>query len=276
MSNMVANRLKVEAKNAKEIILSLLTFDELGDEADFDFNKVIKMPKNLKDNTKWARKNWGCKDNAIYTSVDMDEGTIEFETPWSPCLPVIEKIAEKYPEATLTYEYSFEEAGYNVGQYVYMHGHLMIVVEMEPYTKEAYELHFDLWGENEGYVYSKELDNYVLKTKNLKVYELEDSEGNKLKLYPIIRTYQKGGRLAIELVDEQYELFTYLTVNLQHEMSKDNDKSLAFVDTNNNKWAEGYIESHNLGTKTGFYGLSGYCTYPEYRFDLSKLNEEPK
>ena len=276
MSNMVANRLTVEAENVREIIMSLLTFDELGDEADFDFNKVIKMPKTIKDSTKWARKNWGCKDNALYTSVDMDEGIIEFETPWSPCLPVIEKIAEMYPKATFTYEYSFEETGYNVGKYIYMYGRLIAVVEMEPYTKEAYEQHFDLWGKDEAYVYDEKLDNYVLKTKNLKVYELEDSDGNKIKLYPIIQTYRKGGRLAIELVDEHYELFTYLTVNLQHEMSKDNNKSLAFVDTNNNEWAERYIEKHNLGTKTGFFGLSGYCTYPEYRFDLSKLNEESK
>lgn len=164
MSNMVANRLTIEAKNARDIIVSLLKFDELGDEADFDFNKVIKMPKAVKDKTIWARKHWGCKDNANYTSVDMDKGIIKFETPWSPCLPVIEKIAEKYPEASLTYEYSFEEAGYNVGQYVYMHGHLMIVVEMEPYTKEAYELHFDLWGKDKAYVYDKNVDNYILKT----------------------------------------------------------------------------------------------------------------
>ena len=273
---MVANRLTIEAENTKEIIMSLLTFDELGDEADFDFNKVIQMPKTIKDSTKWARKNWGCKGNTLYTSVDMGKGTIEFETPWSPCLPVIEKIAEKYPEARFTYEYSFEEAGYNVGEYVYMYGHLMIVVKMEPYTKEAYEQHFDLWGKDEAYIYDEKLDNYVLKTKNLNVYELEDPEGNKIKLYPIIKAYRKGGRLAIELVDEQYELFTYLTVNLQHDMSKDNDNSLAFVDTNNNRWAERYIEKHNLGTKTGFYGLSGYCTYPEYRFDLSKLNKEVK
>ena len=45
MPNMVANRLTIEAENTKEIIMSLLTFDELGDEADFDFNKVIQMPQ---------------------------------------------------------------------------------------------------------------------------------------------------------------------------------------------------------------------------------------
>ena len=91
MSNMVANRLTIEGENVRHIILSLLTFDELGDEADFDFNKVIKMPRTVDDSTEWARKNWGCKDNALYTSVHMDKGIIEFETPRSPCIPVIEK-----------------------------------------------------------------------------------------------------------------------------------------------------------------------------------------
>lgn len=274
MPNMVANRLTIEAENTKEIIMSLLTFDELGDEADFDFNKVIKMPKTIKDSSKWARKNWGCNYNAVHTSVDMDKGTIEFETPWSHCLPVIEKIAKKYPKATFTYKYAEEQAGYNVGEYVFMYGRLMIVVEMESYTKEAYEQYFDLWGKDDRLVYDEEVDNYVFKTKNLKFYELDDSLGNRLKLYPIIQKYQKNGRLAVELVDETYDLFEYLTVNLQYEQSDDNDKSLAFIDTNNVPWAEEYIQKHHLGEKTGYYGMSGYCTYPEYRFDLSKLNKE--
>ena len=160
---MVATRLTVEGDNVREIIMSLLTFDELGDEADFDFNKVIQMPKTIKDSTKWARKNWGCKDNTLYTSVDMDKGTIEFETPWSHCLPVIEKIAEKHPEANFTYEYSEEQAGYNVGKYVFMYGHLAIVVEMEPFTKEAYELYFELFGKDKLYKYDEEKGTYIFK-----------------------------------------------------------------------------------------------------------------
>ena len=84
----------IEGENVKETILSLLTFDELGDEADFDFNKVIKMPKTVCDRVEWAKKHWGCKDNPLYTSVDMEQGRIDFETPWCPCLPVVEKLAE--------------------------------------------------------------------------------------------------------------------------------------------------------------------------------------
>lgn len=276
MPNMVANRLTIEANNTREIIMSLLTFDELGDEADFDFNKVVKMPKSIKDRVDWARKNWGCKDNALYTSVDFEKGTIEFETPWCHCLPVIEKIAEKYPEAIFTYEYSEEQAGYNVGKYVYMNGYLAIVVELNPFTKEAYQLSFDLWGNDKDFIVCPEVSESKTKTKKLKFYKLTDSFGNKLKLYPIIRTYQKGHRLAVELVDENYEMFDYLTVNIDYQMSNDNDESLAFIDTNNVPWAEEYILKHKLGVKTGYYGLSGYCTYPEYRFDLSKLNKEPQ
>ena len=163
MPNKYANRITIEAKNAKEIILSLLTFDELGDEADFDFNKIIKMPKRVKDRVEWAKKHWGCKDNALYTSVDMDKGTIDFETPWCPCLPVVEKLAELHPEATITYEYSSDEAGFNVGKQVYMRGHLVIVVEMESYTKEAYEQYFDLFGEDDLFEYNEGKGTYIFK-----------------------------------------------------------------------------------------------------------------
>lgn len=273
MPNIVANRITIESKNAKDIIHSLLTLNEATNMTYFDFNKVIRMPSTIANSDKWIRTHWGC-NNTLYTSVNYNSNTIEFETPWSPCLPVIEKIAKMYPNSTITYEYSFEETGYNVGKYIYMNGHLKIMVDIEPFTKEAYELHFDLWGKDDAYMYSKEEDNYVFKTKNLNFYELVDSAGNKLKLYPIIRKYTNNGRLAVALVDERYELFTYLTINIQYDLSNNNDGLLAFIDTNNEKWAENYIEKYGLAIKTGFYGLSGYCVYPEYRFNLSKLNEE--
>ena len=165
MSNMYANRLTIEADNAEEIIKSLLKICDYGDEADIDFNKIIKMPKSVKssDKTEWAKKHWGCKDNAINTAVYLDRGVIEFETPWCHCLPVVEKLAEQNPGAVITYEYSSEEAGYDVGKNVYIHGHLMIVVEMESFTKEAYEQYFDLCGEDENFVYDEEKGTYILR-----------------------------------------------------------------------------------------------------------------
>ena len=111
--------------------------------------------------------------------------------------------------------------------------------------------------------------------KNQKMYVLEDFYGENVNLLPIRRKYKTNSRLAIELVDkDSNDTFTYLTVNIIFEQSSDNDETLAFVDTNNNSWAESFIEKNKLGVKTGFYGLSGRCVYPEYRFDLTKLNSE--
>ena len=111
--------------------------------------------------------------------------------------------------------------------------------------------------------------------KNDRTYVLENFFGEDITLRPIIRRYRTNNRLAIELVStDEEETFTYLTVNINFDLSSDSDDTLAFVDTNNNGWAEEFITKYQLGIKTGNYGISGRCVYPEYKFDLTKLNEE--
>ena len=111
--------------------------------------------------------------------------------------------------------------------------------------------------------------------KNQKIYVLKDFYGEDVNLIPVARKYRVNSRLAIELVDaDSEETFTYLTTNINFEQSKENGEDLAFVDTNNNSWAEEFIKKNKLGVKTGYYGMSGRCVYPEYRFDLTKLNSE--
>ena len=81
--------------------------------------------------------------------------------------------------------------------------------------------------------------------------------------------------MAIELVDIDAELpFAYLTVNISYPLSNNDDVSLAFIDTKNNEWAEEFIKSNGLGEPTGHIGYSGYCSYPEYRMNLGKINKE--
>lgn len=107
----------------------------------------------------------------------------------------------------------------------------------------------------------------------LKEYLLEDYYGEDYLLAPKIRTYQNNGRLAIFLYGEDDEWFCDITVNLPgNQLSDSNKKNLAFVDVNNNPWLPEYIEKYALGKPTGHSGTSGYCTYPEYEFDLEKLN----
>ena len=101
--------------------------------------------------------------NAFEVKVSEDKKVISFNTPWEHCYDAIEKIANKYPKLTITYEYADDQPGNSVGKYVFMFGRLMITVDMESYSKEAYEQYFELWGYDKGFLYSEEKGTYVYK-----------------------------------------------------------------------------------------------------------------
>ena len=109
--------------------------------------------------------------------------------------------------------------------------------------------------------------------KKLKIYLLKNFYGSDYKLAPVIEHYSSNGTLAIELWETKRgklsEPFATLTVNL----SKSKGKTKQYVDINNCPWALNFIETNELGKRTGDYDFSGYCIYPEYEFNLEKLNE---
>jgi len=80
-----------------------------------------------------------------------------------------------------------------------------------------------------------------------------------------------NGNLAIMMIthEEGYaEPWSTLTVNLMDGLAPD----IAFVDINDNgddilRW----IEQNGFGEPTGRTRQSGYVTYPEYKFDLEKI-----
>lgn len=83
-------------------------------------------------------------------------------------------------------------------------------------------------------------------------------------------TYRNNGNLAIILDSPTEGPFATLSVNLYDRLPKNQ----AYVDTNNCPWAIDFIREYELGKFTGITGRSGYCTYPLYEFDLSKLGED--
>lgn len=101
--------------------------------------------------------------------------------------------------------------------------------------------------------------------------------GQEYEVYLKKNSYRDNGSLAIQVFDaSDGGPFTVLTVNLEetpwcYTHAKDKE-SVAFVDTNNNPWAEEFIKNNKLGEPIGRYGHSGFCSYPLYRFDLSKLD----
>lgn len=80
--------------------------------------------------------------------------------------------------------------------------------------------------------------------------------------------YAYGGSLAIlsHCSEGPYATFT---VCLEDEPE---DQECAFIDTNNlGNGVCSFLEDNKIAFPTGRYGDSGYCTYPEYRFDKKFL-----
>jgi len=139
---------------------------------------VIAYGKRVSDNIKkygskdwydWCVKNWGTKWNAcntIYAEDCPDE--IQFDTAWSDVRELILKMSKLYPKITIEYDYAEEQAGYYAGRCVYKNGCLMDERFPEG-SKEAYEMFFDLWGEDDRFVFDE-------KTNNYKYIEDEDDE----------------------------------------------------------------------------------------------------
>ena len=88
-----------------------------------------------------------------------------------------------------------------------------------------------------------------------------------------IEHYSENGNLALEMSykneDNMDEPFTMLTVNLSEKCAP----NCAYVDTNDNPWAESFIAEHGLGVPTGRTRRSGFCEYPEYAFDMQKIEQ---
>lgn len=90
-------------------ILTFVSGREEDEDICFDFNKVIPIPEEENSNwNNWCSENWGTKWNSV--EVEVEGNSITFYTAWSPCIPVVEKLAMQFPEAN--FWHSFYEEGY--------------------------------------------------------------------------------------------------------------------------------------------------------------------
>lgn len=85
--------------------------------------------------------------------------------------------------------------------------------------------------------------------------------------------YVSNNNLAVHMVTHEAgypEAWSNLTVNLDDNL----DDDCGYVDTNNNgEEILSWIEENGIGVPTGRIGYSGWCAYPEYRFDLRKMTD---
>lgn len=97
----------------------------------------------------WSIKNWGTKWNSYgYDNLDRSDisenPAFSFYTAWSAPHPIIEKLAERYPEVSFEHEWADEDIGMNCGRKTYEHGECT-----ETYYPEAKETEIfanNLWG----------------------------------------------------------------------------------------------------------------------------------
>ena len=93
----------------------------------------------------WCNRHWNTKWNAY--DCFHAENRIGFNTAWSAPHPVIEKLAERFPEAQFTHEWADEDIGNNCGRREYAGGQL--VEESFPADgREAYEFSASVWDED--------------------------------------------------------------------------------------------------------------------------------
>ena len=86
-----------------------------------------------------------------------------------------------------------------------------------------------------------------------------------------LANYAENENLYIGLItneDGYPERWSSLTVNLSVKCAND----CAFIDTNNNgEEIIDWLVSHNLGSPTGRIKASGWCVYPEFKFNVDEL-----
>ena len=110
------------------------------------------------------------------------------------------------------------------------------------------------------------------KGKNYKVFNLNTAYGS-AEVICVPEQYRNNKTLAVLVycVEDNTvsELFSVLTVNLDNaELQSD---TTAYLDTNNNPWAEKFVKENGIADPTFLMEKSGFWNYPLYCFDLKTL-----
>lgn len=157
MPNWVHNSMSVvgDKKRVTEFRKKHFTKDEI-EGVEFDFETIVPMPEtvfrgNLGAEERkqhgnnnwydWSVGNWGTKWNACHTQLYSDKIRVNkgvavlefsFDTAWSLPEPVYEKLAEMYPDLSITVSFD-EESGEFAGELE------MTAGEMKHYPRDVME-----------------------------------------------------------------------------------------------------------------------------------------
>ena len=110
----------------------------------------------------WRVKAWGCKWEAGNQEA-VSSDTIEFTTPWSAPVPILQALSEKFPDITISSRWADEDVGVNTGEAEFKGGEISELTRFEVHSKEAFELAAELWGldlAEEGFVFNEKTQTY--------------------------------------------------------------------------------------------------------------------
>lgn len=87
---------------------------------------------------------WCTKWNTCEADWSLDDGMLVFQTAWSAPFPVIEALAQKYPDLEFTHRWAYEDIGNNCGQMWYSEG---TGSDLDVEDERAFAM--DIWGYTE-------------------------------------------------------------------------------------------------------------------------------
>lgn len=96
--------------------------------------------------------------------------------------------------------------------------------------------------------------------------------GRTYKVYFKAEHYASNGNLALQAYTKDGEPFTDVSVNVTGALGAEDGKDHICVDANNLPMSS-FVEIVKAGvlTPTGRQAESGFCTYPIYKVDLTKI-----
>ncbi len=149
---------KLNKKDKKDILTNCLNHTnwESGKKVFETEDDVYAYGKKILDNVinygypnwyEWSYANWGTKWNACHTVYD-NSNVVIFDTAWADVRQLIFELSKMFPENKFIYEYAEEQVGYYVGRSEFQNGEILKDFEYPNYSKEAFDLSFDLLGED--------------------------------------------------------------------------------------------------------------------------------
>lgn len=115
----------------------------------------------------WSIRNWGTKWNACH-NIYNEQNTpteIRFDTAWGNVAGLMALLSKKFPENEFEYVFSEEQIGIQTGNLTFKNGEIIDGTFYDDLSKQAYEIAFELWGDDlkDYYTYDEEKQTYVHK-----------------------------------------------------------------------------------------------------------------